>query len=313
MSQTDELVSQIRESINEPRKRLAISQDDTDWFRLCSSLDVIGDSEMAFHAYNEMPNSDHPGANYILVYGFLQTLFLQQDAVNNLHKALGIPYEIDSTLREIRNVRNAVIHPTDGGLSSEKRFRFISRMSLSKSGFELWTVVPNKSSREFEEVSLVSLLEKQHLQMENALRALLKELKKEEIDYRKRYMDESLEDCYPQALDYFFEKILEAVRGDSSVECGEAYVSLISEILENFKSALDKRKILGAYLGIDSQLEQLEDPLQKLAQIFENKGEKKLNATDAYSLTKFVQSGVTKLQNMASEIDEEIAVDPKSA
>lgn len=84
-----------------------------------------------------------PGSSYLLAYGFLQALFLQQDAVEHLHDAIQLPWESDPLLKEIREIRNDSIgHPKNrqGG----KSFSLISRPSISKSGFELMTVEPNK-------------------------------------------------------------------------------------------------------------------------------------------------------------------------
>ena len=312
MSRINELERQIRKLINKPRKRLAISSDNTEWYRLCSSLDAIGDTELAFREYEKMPIPVQSGAVYILVYGFLQALYLQQDAVRNLHKSLQIPYKRDPLLREVRKIRNAVAHPTDGGRDAEKRFRFISRMSLNKSGFQLVTVVPGKNSREFRHVSLGSLLDKQRAQLENALNLLIDALRKEEMDYKKRFKNESLEAIFPQTLSYYFEKVYESARGDSSWQYGRIHITHISEVLDNFRSALDTRQIAGAYLGIEYQIQQLEYPLRELAQLFEEEGTGRLNSNDAEIFTEFVESGMSKLQQMAHEIDDEIAATPES-
>ena len=94
-----------------------------------------------------MEGSATPGSSYILAYGFLQALFLQQDAVRNLYEALQLPSEPDPLLAEIRELRNdAIGHPTKrgGGKGKGKSFSFISRPSISKSGFQLMTVTPNE-------------------------------------------------------------------------------------------------------------------------------------------------------------------------
>lgn len=305
MSRINELEGQIRELINEPRKRFAISQDDTDWYRLCSSLDVIGDTEIAFHAYDHMPDSARPGSSYILVYGFLQALFLQQDAVRNLHEALQIPYESDQLLQEIRKVRNAVTHPTDGGLQNEKRFRFISRFSLNKSRFELMTAVPGKAPREFQEVRLEQLLDRQHTQLEHALKALLVALREEEMEHKERYRDEPLAEVFPPALDYYFEKIYQSVRDDSSWQYGAVHIELIREILDRFQTALEERQLAGVYDSVDYKVAQLAYPLHELTQFFREKGTGRLNSDDAEIFAAFVQNGISELRQMARGIDEE--------
>jgi hypothetical protein len=60
-----------------------------DWNRLTSSLDVIGDTELAFDAYLEhLHDPATPGELYILLYGVMQALFIQQDAVENMMRVI---------------------------------------------------------------------------------------------------------------------------------------------------------------------------------------------------------------------------------
>jgi hypothetical protein len=59
---------------------------------LCSCLDLIGDTDLAIAVYHQAEHPEHEGGKYLLVYGILQTLFLQQAAVQNLCEALGIDY-----------------------------------------------------------------------------------------------------------------------------------------------------------------------------------------------------------------------------
>ena len=95
MTRIQDLEDQIRELVNAPRKHRAVSEDSAAYHKLCSCLDVIGDAELAFLAYEEVSDDPRPGSSYILVYGFLQALVLQQDAVRNLYDALGLVIERD--------------------------------------------------------------------------------------------------------------------------------------------------------------------------------------------------------------------------
>ena len=98
MTRITELEQEIRELINAPRKHRAILEDSAEYHKLCSCLDVIGDTELAFRAHEEMSDDPRPGSSYLLVYGFLQALVLQQDAVRYLYEALGLPSEPDPVL-----------------------------------------------------------------------------------------------------------------------------------------------------------------------------------------------------------------------
>ena len=133
MQTISELEKEIRGKINTPWKQNALLQDSAAWEMLCSCLDTIGDTNLALDAYQELEWPQEGGARYIVVYGALQVLFVQQDAVANLADALGITYEPDPTLKRIREVRNDSIgHPTKR--DRDVRFNFISRPTLKKTG-----------------------------------------------------------------------------------------------------------------------------------------------------------------------------------
>jgi hypothetical protein len=60
--------------------------------QLRSSLDVIEDCQLALEGYSESRSSPKSGECYLKVYGVLQVLYVQQDAVGHLFEALGRPY-----------------------------------------------------------------------------------------------------------------------------------------------------------------------------------------------------------------------------
>ncbi len=306
MSKITELVQQIRQLINAPRKHLLIFKDPAEFHKLCSCLDVIGDTELAFHAFQKMSDEHPPGSSYLLAYGFLQGLFLQQDAVKYLYEAFQLPYELDPLLKEIRELRNDSIgHPTKRGWGKGKSFSFISRPSISKSGFELMTMEPNRWPPRFNYVNFKQLLDIQHAQLEKSLEVLLQELQKEEMEHRKKFRDEKLVALFPETLHYYFEKIFQAPRGSGLWEYGARHVSLIGKVIEKFKSALENREIAGAYCGVEDQLKQLEYPLAQLVEYFADKGEGRLNAKDAEIFTSFLKNEMSKLQEMARKLDAE--------
>ena len=143
MTTISELESEIRDIINNPRRQYVLLQNSAVWNMLCSCLDVIGDTELAFDASLRKRGVEDNGEKYLLVYGALQALFIQQDAVRNLTEALNISYTPDPLLEHIREIRNDSIgHPTKRGGGSGKAFNFIVRMSLSQHGFTLMTTYP---------------------------------------------------------------------------------------------------------------------------------------------------------------------------
>ena len=134
----------------------------------------------------------------------------------------------------------------------------------------------------------------------------------EEIEHRQQFRDEKLVALFPPVLSYYFEKVSEAVQGSRSCEYGAVHLELIGEVVEKVRTALERRRIDGAYppLGIEYQLERLEYPLAQFREYFEEKGEGRLNSDDAQIFTSFVHAGMSKLQEMARELDDEYAAEP---
>ena len=309
MSRISELENQIRNLINEPRRRAAIRQKDQDWKKLCRSLDALGDTEMAFEAYKQICDSSPPGSSYILVYGFLQALSIQQDAVRDLYCALCVSYRRDPGLDEIRDVRNAVTHQTDGR-NKKNEFRLIARVTLSKWGFRLFKAAPDQSQQDGQDVSLEELMDKQRALHEHALEALIETLCKQEMEYRKRFRHKPLAPVLQADLDSWFEQLSEAL-GNESWEFGTRRLNFIREVVERFQTALAERQLAGVYDNIEHLIAQITCPLEQLVQLFEMQAREQLNSRDAEFHVAFVQSKVAELRKAAREIDAEIACPPE--
>jgi hypothetical protein len=104
-----------------------------------SSLDVIEDCQLAIDSYFEATADPSSGECYTKVYGILQVLFVQQDAVANLFQVLNRTLGPNAALQQIREARHrATGHPTKKNEGKQKHsFHFISRMTLTQDGFQL--------------------------------------------------------------------------------------------------------------------------------------------------------------------------------
>jgi len=145
MPEIDLLEKQLRELINAPRRHTELRANYSQFSQLCSSLDVVGDTETALGDYLA-PHPAEPslGELYLLTYGVLQVLVVQQDAVEHIADSLSISYTRAEGLKEIREVRNdATGHPTRRGHSPGTAFNHISQTTLSRKGFDLVTFYPN--------------------------------------------------------------------------------------------------------------------------------------------------------------------------
>ena len=120
MNKIRDLEIKIRDFINHYRNNHVLVQDLVKWNILCSSLDVVGDTELAIESYKGLKTED-VGFNYLAVYGILQVLYVQQDAVLHIFQSLDIsPKLVDSAIltdvMHVRGIRNkATGHPTKHG------------------------------------------------------------------------------------------------------------------------------------------------------------------------------------------------------
>ena len=191
---TGELEAKIRDAVNHPRMRHAFTREIRTWNILCSSLDVIGDTDLAIGSYR-LPVLDEPddvGLKYLYLYGILQVLFVQQDAVEDLLTALKVTIPQQPELLYVREVRNnATGHPT----LRERRTRkgvpqtshFISRISLSsKQGFKLLNC-DEHGNDQFEDIELADLLTKHNSGVRVLMDLAYAELRTRETEHRLKF------------------------------------------------------------------------------------------------------------------------------
>ncbi|EPR3587244.1 hypothetical protein ACU440_004485 [Vibrio alginolyticus] len=299
------LESEIRDYINVSRRQFQIMGNKANWNKLCSALDLVGDTELAIEAYPNLCSTRSDGASYLVVYGILQTLLLQQDAAKHIADALGLkkikrPKQLD----EIRIIRNSAAgHPTSQKENGSYKSCFISRFSLSPVSFQMVTSFSNSSEPKFTTVSIPSLLEVQGKYISELLEQVVDELKKQEMEHRLMHKDNKLEDSFPQTLSYHLGKIYEATYTRQSFALGKVNLSTVSNVLESFKSALEARSEWGVYDSVNFHYEQLEYPLQQLELYFD--GESTFNEKDAYIFASFVEKQFDELIEIAKDIDKE--------
>ena len=106
-SSVREAERRLRDVVNRPPVQDRLMKDSRHWSQLCSSMDVIGDTEMAVTAYlGSRAHDEDRGQLYLRAYGLLQVLFVQQDAVKHAAEAIELDYSPPASLGLIREIRN---------------------------------------------------------------------------------------------------------------------------------------------------------------------------------------------------------------
>lgn len=309
----DKYTERIRDIINKARKKHLLMKNLRLWFQLCSSIDVIEDSDLAIDAYRNNKLGESKDILYLLVYGLLQALFLQQDAVFDLCESLGFSNKKKEypKLMRIRDIRNAATgHPTKKKEHKSKLTsnHFISRVTLTTSHFELLSHHARGDST-ITGINIFELINDQKESLSEILKEVIDKMEKEEKDHKEKFKNEKLVAVFPSTLGYYFGKISESIGKKDFSGFGDSHLDLISEILVKFKDALGNRDMeLDAYGSIKDLYECIEYPIDKLKKYFqciESNKETLFNEKDAHIYLFFIRKKVDILKKIAAEIDED--------
>lgn len=300
-----QLTASIRDYINNPRLQHALMKDRGLWFQLCSSLDVIGDSDLAIQAFKRRKKRVSAGAQYLATYGALQALFLQQDALYNLCEALGIDVKRHDypRLQEIREARHqSVGHPTKHETRGQISYHSIVRVSLDSQGFDLLSNRPHERG-EFRHIPVREFIRDQEKQAADLLTSALAELEGRDSTHKKEFRMEKLKIGF-EKLSHPLEKLTSACDGDDDPAFGRYGLESIQDALAKFREALVRRGLdIDTYDAVKYGYERLEYPLRQLKAHLD--GDTMLDQQAAYIFASFVAERLTELKAIAAEIDEE--------
>jgi hypothetical protein len=300
-------VQKIRSFITHHRRPAALLTSVADWHTLCSALDVIGDTELAFDAYSDWSAVSDVGQRYLLVYGVLQALLTQQDAVKKVCDTFQYPLSFSRLMDKIREIRSDSIgHPTSRKKDKIDKSNFIQRISLAHNGFTLMTLLSDGKYL-FQEVNVPELMGKQQQFLESALHGLVEKLRSDEMAHRQKHKDKKLQDIF-SGLDYAFSKIYGGTTGDTEFLFVAIHVKEIKGCLLCFRDALEKRGEWGSAVEYFYSL--IEYPLEQLDEYGAAREGAKLSDKDAFIFASFVESQVQHIKGIAKEIDDEYTAMP---
>ena len=272
-----ERMSEIRELIHIPRKRHILLRDRDLWHILWNSMDDIEDTETVLEDFLKanVDSSDKSIKGLVNDY-VLNNLVAQQEAVEELHGALNIPYTKDSLLEKIEQAcPDAMEHSIDGG-----------------------------EEKAFGSVNIHDLIATQKSIFLKDLNDIIKTLKKEELDHRNKFKSKKLAAVF-SVTSYWFEKIYDAIVSQNSphVLIVGNHVDTILKSVDEFKAGLKERgepdeNIADIYENIDYSLKHIKA-------YFHNDQDTYLQEKDIYIFAYFARRQVRELESIARDIDEE--------
>ena len=295
-----QMAGQIRDRINIRCVQAELMKGSM-WDQLCSSLDVIEDTDLALNAYLAAELGEDDGAKYLALYGALQAMFVQQDAVLSLCESLNVPLEVKDypALSDIRDIRNASIgHPTKMG-RREVSSHFVFRVSLTQESFELLSCLPDGKS-EIGEHSVPQLIGEQRDQLNGILALTVKELDRREDKHKRKFQGKSLADILHK-VQYQTRKLSEVVgkNDEASATLGMTNTQFVRNALKTFLEALEERGIVqGTYENIDDAHRAIDYALNALDEFFISRQAGEPPAIDEETAQIFAESAVEKLNEL---------------
>ena len=312
-----DLLSFIRDFIQHPRRLDPLLKDKAGWNMLTSAMDTVDDTESAILSYERSDDSDK-GMLYLLIYGLLQAMYVQQDALANLVRALSPKenYEIGSEpeAKFIRDIRNSTVgHPTKRGEANTKEGKppgeqtsfAIAQHSMCKAGYTL-VKTSNLHETEFLDYDMGRLIAQNRLLAARVLTRTKIKLEAIEMEHRDTFKGEKLVDYFPKDIGYSFGRILTAIHSPSegNSPIGEILLHTVDKSLSDFRAALEKRGVLSESNDLPYELEQVEYAIAELGKYFQ--GISLFTDSRAASIfAHYSRDRMKTLRQMAEEIDAE--------
>ena len=302
---TDKTVN-IRDILNHPWKKLVLFQDLIKWDKTWASLDTLEDTEEAIKYYLSLTDFGPFNGGYLFVYGILQALILQQDALNNLVFALfGEKIDLKNKYPELYKIRehrnNSIGHPTKRG--NDNSFHMIGRHSISKKGFALLSYYPNTGEEtKLEDICILECIESQEKLLNKILSKTMDELKNELNKHKSKFKGDKIKDKIPNSFDYHVSKLYEHIYRDyPNVKMD---FKIVNETFQNIKIEVERRYFkVDALNGLDHTIKILEYIINRLENtLIDNK------IQDEYELLIFIDAlkqNSKELFEMVEEIDKD--------
>lgn len=234
------LMSRLRSYINETRQKYLLIQNLLTFDQLIACLDCIEDTEEAIIKYKRIAIEEY---DYLSLYGILQALFLQQDALKHLNKSLlnesinlQIEYPALVAIRKIRNLTSG--HPTE---NKHKTFNQIMRTSMRKSGYTLVSRNYDSSSTS-QDINLLEIIQTQKECIEEHLLKIIFKMENKLKQHKLKFLGKPLMNEIPNSLDYYISKLSEGLEYDpSNLSIARVNCELLLEVLEKIKNGMIER------------------------------------------------------------------------
>lgn len=302
----DHRVSILRDLVNEPRRSAELRRDARRWNQLCSCMDAVGDAEYATAAHAELGDVTDPGQLYLAHFGFVQALYLQQDAVRHLCECLGfadLAKNVDA-LDDVKQVRNDLAHMTN---RVGRRFVGVVRATMTAQKFVRYAF--GEYDLQQREIICSDLLLKQQRVLGKVLDDAIALLAEDERRHRAAFRSDMLSTIFDK-LGYPMAKVTVGARHlqkEDDRVVAVAMVEVINDTMTKFQEALAQRGWFpNVHPSVDHDLGIGRRAVERLRQLLSPEAD----SIDAGAMALLLTTTVQRLVESAKDLDEHYAEDP---
>lgn len=269
-----------------------------------TSIDLIEDSQIAIEEYEDATSLGTQGRSTLLIYGLLQSLFLQQDGLYHLYKCVVDEkikqtdfFDLFSFDKDIREVRNDIAgHPTN---RKNTEFYFIAKGPISKDRFTYAGYTPTFRTVE---VDLKTFIIKQIEFTKNVLQKVQENISKK-IEMKKgEHKDKSLKEMIV-GVNRNIQLIYRGIRDEERNFQGEWGISGLKSAIDEIRKELNTRYNQNLPSGISEAFRLIDYIIHRFNQWWTEKT--LLGNDDAEIFLDSLKNQLEELEEMLLEIDKE--------
>ena len=206
------------------------------------ATDALLESSEAATSYGQFVSSNN-GAKLLACYGFLQALFVQQDAVMILSRAVGLRWHPnnDKRLKEIRDARNRLTgHPALAGEQDRTPRRLSSAIipahDITQHGFRGHVYYEDGS--EDIKVEVAAFQKDNEERLSQQTQRVEATMDKQEHQFRAKHAARPFSSRFGKNFDYLLQRLHCDLKDEGRLHQAQAHAKMIREIIKTLEKEL---------------------------------------------------------------------------
>jgi hypothetical protein len=214
------------------------------WRMFYGATDALLDASTAAAGFGQAVRGA-AAIDLLICYGFLQALYIQQDAVWTLTRAVGLKWHpnSDPIVKKIRDIRNRLTgHPALAGERDQpKRLSsaVISYSDIRPGGFSGYISYEDRG--EPIKIDVVMMLQDNEAQLIHQMKKIEVEMDKQERDFRSEHVKKPFSNNFGTGFGYLVEKLRCDLSDEGCLVQAQMHVQMIREVLQRLHGDLDAR------------------------------------------------------------------------